>query len=109
MRKINDFKNNILKIKRVSKNFKNLNCGAENVKNDIDFYYFFIIFRFFQNFMVVATMLQSISVPGTDCLAPMRSCSLKQCSIPFLKGLLSLNSKASSAVVTALLKTVHAD
>jgi len=51
------------------------------------------------------------STIGTDCSAPMRSCSLKQFPPQFItegQGLPSLNSRASSAVVTALLKTVHA-
>jgi hypothetical protein len=59
MRKINDFKNDALKVKRVQKTFKNLNSfldNAENAKNDanisrtyilLGFCCFFAIFVFF--------------------------------------------------------------
>ena len=61
MRKINDFKNNALKVKRVQKTFENLNSfldNAENAKNDanisrtyifLGFRCFFVIFDFFKN------------------------------------------------------------
>jgi hypothetical protein len=59
MRKINDFKNDALKVKRVQKTFKNLNSfldNAENAKNNanisrtyilLGFCCFFAIFVFF--------------------------------------------------------------
>jgi 3-methyladenine DNA glycosylase Tag len=63
MRKINDFKNNALKVKRVQKTFENLNSfldNAENAKNDanisrtyilLGFCCFLLFLFFFQKFI----------------------------------------------------------
>jgi hypothetical protein len=63
MRKINDFKNDALKVERIQKTFENLNSfwdDAENAKNDanisrtyifLGFCFFFAIFGFVQKFI----------------------------------------------------------
>ena len=61
MRKINDFKNDAWKVKRVPKTFENLNSfldDVENAKNDANilktyFFWIFIVFRYFWIFQKI--------------------------------------------------------
>jgi hypothetical protein len=59
MRKVNDFKNEVWKFKRVQKTFENLNSfeTAENAKNNANIlkkhiFFIFIVFRYFWIFEI---------------------------------------------------------
>jgi 3-methyladenine DNA glycosylase Tag len=58
MRKVNAFKNNAWKVKRVQKTFENLNSfldDVENAKNDANilktYFWIFIVFHYFLDFL----------------------------------------------------------